>query len=414
MTLIRRLAAETRALTSFGGWGPYADGTIPPNSLEGQSTAGQVVNESTTLQLIDAYACISLLEDSISMLPIDDFIREGGVRREVDPRQLIVQPDPEIELWEWVARGVGSLATGGNAYGYLWDRDRFGYPQRCTWIHPDDCTPRRNRETGMREYSIRDARLGRETLPASEVLHIPLVVMPGALRGLSPIGAAKRGLGLAMATEEYGAKWFGDGANPSSVLETDQEMDDGEAKLQQARWIASHGGRRRPAVLSGGLKWRQVQISPNESQFLETRKLNTAQVARIWRVPPHRIGDLSDHASQGGGKGLEEQGIGYVVFTCGPYLTRIEAALSSRKVCDPREGRYSKFNVGALLRGNTRDRYVSYAVGRQWGWLSVNDIRALEDMPPIEGGDVYLQPLNMIDAEKALQVLIDPNPGGQQ
>jgi HK97 family phage portal protein len=164
-------------------------------------------------------------------------------------------------------------------------------------------------------------------------------------------------------------------------------------------------------VLGGGLKWKAVQIPPNESQFLETRKLNTEQVARIWRVPPHMIGAISDHASQGGGKGLEEQGIGYAVFTLGAYLFRLEAALSSTKI-SPR-GQYAKFNVGGLLRGNTRDRYAAYAIARQWGWLSVNDIRALEDLAPIDDGDAYLQPLNMVDAQKALEVLLnDTNTGG--
>lgn len=384
----------------------YLDGTIPPPGFAGGSAAaGMAVNETTTLQLIDAYACISLLEDDISMLPIQTFRRADQSRTPIDPPALVADPDPELEQWEWVARAVGSMATAGNIYGYLYDRDRRGYPQRCKLIHPNDMQVRRDRTTGGREYVIRSAELGSEILPPSEVMHIPLTVLPGGLKGLSPIECARRGLGLSIATEEFGAQWFGDGATPSSVLQSDQEVSDDEARRTLARWIASHGGRRRPAFLGGGLKWEQIQISPNESQFLETRKMNTAAVARIWRIPPHMIGDIAEHASQGGGKGIEDQAIGYVVHTLGAYTTRIERALSSKKISPA--GQYARFNVGALLRGDTVNRYTSYAIARQWGWLSVNDIRRLEDMLPIEGGDTYLQPLNMIDAEKALQVLLD-------
>lgn len=413
MPVLRRLVpTNARGLTP-GNWGMYSDGTIPPPGYTGGiGASGVAVNETAALSLIDAYACIALLVDDVSQLPIRSFRRGDETRTPIDPPAVVADPDPEIEQWEWVARVVASLATSGNAYGYLYDRDRRGYPQRCTVIHPDDVAPRRNRDTGAREYAIRSAQHGHDVLPASEVLHIPWVVLPGALKGLSPIECARRGLGLSIATEEFGAKFFGEGATPSSVLESDANVDDTDAQRVTARWIASHGGRRRPAFLGGGLKWRQVSINPNESQFLETRKLNTSQVARIWRIPPYMIGDVEKSTSWG--SGIEEQGIGYVVHTLGTYVARVERGLSSKKI-SPRD-QYAKFNVAALLRGNTKDRYLAYAIGRQWGWLSVNDIRRNEDMPPLPNGegDVYLQPLNMVDAAAALEVLLknDAKPGG--
>lgn len=371
--------------------------------------AGAIVTEGAALRTGDAYACVSLLADAVSMLPLDGYRREGegGVRRElrtVPP--LLAQPDPELERWDWVARNVTSLALRGNAYNLVVDRDRAGYPTAVQAIHPDIISPRRNRDTGRKEFVLADGQV----LDAYDIIHIPLVTIAGDVKGLSPLDCARRSLRLAIQTEQFGDRWFSDGAAPSSVLESDKDMTDDQARVAQAKWVATHGGRRRPAVLSGGLKWKPVTITPNESQFLETRKLNTAAVARIWRIPPHMIGDVERSTSWG--RGIEEQGIGFVVFTLGPYLTRLEAALSRQM---PRQ-QYARFNVSALLRGNTKDRYLAYAIGRQWGWLSVDDIRALEDLPPLPNGagQVYLQPLNMIDAEKALQALLDgnPDPGG--
>lgn len=404
MSLLGRLLPEPRAWNP--GWA-YIDGTIPPPGYSGP-VAGVSDTADLSTQLVDAYACISLLEDDLQQLPIDTFRKDDKDRVPAPPPPVLDQPDPGMESWEWIARIVGSMATRGNAYGYLYDRDRRGYPTRCAILPPADVDV--YRRDGQRRYKVRSADFGHDDLPASEILHIPLTVMPGQLKGMSPIAVAKRTLTLAAATEEFGARWFTDGATPSSVFESDEDVSDEYAQTILARWVASHGGRRRPAFLGGGLKWKAVQIAPNESQFLETRKLNTEQVCRIWRVPPHMVGSITDNASQGGGKGIQAQRMGYVVHTLGPYLTRIERALSSTKI-SPR-GQYVKFNVSGLLRGDTPERFACYAIARQWGWMSVNDIRRLEDLPPIdEGGDVYLQPINMVDAEKALQVLLDNQNG---
>lgn len=402
MSRLRRAVRAAEARSLFNPW--TSEIPAPGDALV--LSAGQRVDTDSSLQLTAAYSCISLLEDDISQLPLQSFRKADAVREPVDPPAVVNDPDPEVEQWEWVARVVGSMAIAGNAYGYLYDRDRRGYPQHCKLIPAREANPQRNRATGARELVVRSAELGNETLPWSEVLHIPLTVLPGKLKGLSPIEQAARTIGISIATEEFGARFFGEGAVPASAFETDDEVTDDFAQRTIAKFVASHSGRRRPAFFGGGLKWKQISINPDESQFLETRKHNIDEVASIWRVPPHMIGSISQHASQGGGKGIEDQAIGYVVHTLGPYLTRIERALSSKKVSP--SGQYVKFNVGALLRGDTVNRYTAYAIARQWGWMSVNDIRRLEDMTPLDdGGDTYLQPLNMIDAEKALQVLID-------
>jgi HK97 family phage portal protein len=406
MTLIGRALNKVEARGSFG----WPTGTIPPPGADpsiGNSVSS--VSEAATLQLVDAYACTSLIADSVAMLPVDEFARGAEFRQPLPLSTIIDQPDHELDRWEWDQRMAISMALRGNAYSvhYEWD-PRTGQPLHTRVVHPDDIFPRRNGAGGI-EYVLRQsAKGGYDTVPASDVLHVRLVTLPGALKGLSPIECARRGIRMAINTENFGDRWFVDGAAPSSVLETDQTMDDDEAIRMQARWIAAHGGgRRRPAVLSGGMKWKPVTITPEESQFLESRKLNTSQIARIWRVPPHMIGDVEKSTSWG--TGIEEQGIGYAVYTLGAYLFRLEAAKSRALL--PKD-RYTKYNVGGLLRGNAKDRYLSYAIARQWGWLSVNDIRRLEDLGPIIGGDVYLQPLNMIEAQAALDALTKPDPQG--
>lgn len=398
MSLLRNLAHGGAERRDFSGpWGPFAGGRIPPPGLDGVSETGAFVSENTAMRIIDVYACVSLRADSISMLPAKSYRKAGDIRSEVNPQPpLIAQPDPEIEANEFWSRMETSLLLRGNAYARVVARDDRGTPTAVKNLHPDDVKPERNPGTKLIQYRL----VNGDVVPRFDMIHVRWVTMPGQIEGLSPVECARRGLGSAIATEDFGAKWFRDGAAPSSVLETDQDLDTQAAKTVTARWISTHGGRRRPAVLSGGLKWRPITITPNESQFLETRGFNTNQIARLFRVPPHMIGELDKTTSWG--KGIEEQGIGYVVYTLGPSLVRYEAAFT-RVLPRPQ---YLKFSVGALLRGNTKDRYLSYAIGRQWGWLSVNDIRALEDLPPVEGGDTYLQPLNMIDAQEALKVLL--------
>jgi len=384
-------SATAHRSADAGGWGRYADGTIPPNSALGDG-AGLPMSEEGARHLIDAYACITLLADTGSMLPFVGLRRGDASRTPLDVG-LYNRPDPDLERGEFFAQVIDSLAMRGNAYLPFLDVDRRGYPTAVRCVHPDDVRPRKTRD-GDKVYELSNG----DVLPSRSVLHIQLHPVAGRLQGMSPIEYASRGMRLAVQTEQFGSRWFDDGAAPSSVLETDSDVDDHGARLIQAKWVASHAGRRLPAVLSGGLKWRPVTITPNESQFLETRKLNTGQIARIWRVPPHMIGDVDRSTSWG--TGIEQLGIGFVVYTLGVYLDRIEAAFSSRKASPA--GQIAKFTVNALLRGDMKGRFDSYALGRQWGWLSVNDIRELEDLPPVDGGDVYLQPLNMIDAENAI------------
>ncbi len=403
MSLFRGLARSERRVFS-GPWGEY-DGRIPPPSMADGGNAGPPINARTALRIIDVFACVSLRSDAVGMLPFRAYRKVGDTRIELPTQPpLLVQPDPELSAFDFWAGAETSIALRGNMYSAVVDVDNAGYATSVSLLCPDDVRPPTRGADGRWRYPLSNGQV----LDSSQIVHVRGFTPPGERLGLSTIECARRGLSLSVAAESYGATWFRDGASPSSVLETDQPLTTSQAKTEVARWVASHGGRRRPAVLSGGLKWRPITISPNESQFLETRQFQTAEIRKLFRVPAHMIGDITDHASQGGGKGLEEMGIGFSVYTIGPDLARLEAAFSQLL---PR-GQYVKANPAALLRGNTRDRFTAYAIGRQWGWLSVNDIRALEDLPPVDGGETYLQPLNMIDAQEALKVLLQPGPGG--
>jgi HK97 family phage portal protein len=212
------------------------------------------------------------------------------------------------------------------------------------------------------------------------------------MMGLSPIEQARQGIGLSLAAERYGARFFGDSANPSAVLETDANLTDDAARRTVESWVSSHGGRRHPALMSGGLKYRPISITPEESQFLETRGYQRGEIAMLYGIPPHMIGDTEKSTSWG--SGIEQQSIGFVQFTLLAWLRPIEAAYS--KYLLPR-GQSMRFNVSGLLRGDTAQRYTAYTQARNAGWLNVDEIRALEDLEPVPNGAgaSYIQPLNM-------------------
>lgn len=357
---------------------------IPSNADGYRSDAGVPVSERSALQLIAVQACVRVLADSLAALPLDAYRKTNGIRQEIAPAPLLVR-DPFAQLtdFEWKFQLVSSLALRGNSYHRVIARDRMEYATQLQPVHPDCVSVEVDKESGSVVYRIEGERV-----PNADIVHIRRFALPGSEVGLSPIGAAAQGIGLGLAAERYGARYFGDSANPSSVLETDQDLSDDQALRSQQSWINTHGGRRKPAMLSGGLKWRPITISPNEAQFLETRKFQRSEIAMLFGVPPHMIGDTDRSTSWG--SGIEQQSIGFVTYTLRPWLTCIEAALSKLLP----KSQYVRFNVDALLRGDQKARYDSYVQARNGGFLNVNEIRELEDLEPIENGEDYLQPLN--------------------
>lgn len=394
-----RLAREQRSFS--GPWG-YLDGRIPPPELaDGYGypggAAGILVNDTMAMRVSAVHACVSLIAETVSTLPVGAFRNQGTTKTIIEDNQLLNDPHPEMDQNDWCARLLVSGLMRGNSYGLITAMGRTAYPTEILPMHADAVAVRRNSD-GEIEYNIPGHGV-ELAYPRGRMWHVRGLSMPGALVGFSPISYAAQSIGLALATEEFGARFFGDGAHPSGFITTPDKFHDTPADRARAKRIVEsfrqqYGDRRRlPAMLTGGAEWKPLSINPNEAQFLETRRFQLNEIARLYRVPPHMISDVERSTSWG--TGMEEQGISFVTYTLNPWLIRFEHALSKLLP----GGQYVKFNVAGLMRGDLAARYMSYAVGRQWGWLCANEIRALEDLPPIEGGEVYLHPSNMLDAK---------------
>jgi len=380
MSLLRHLIAphEERAISYQDVWGRALD-------LDGSATsAGRYVSEDSALRLTTVYGCVSLLGDMVATLPVDAYRKlPDGTRETIDPKPAMISTPARFMSWiSWTHAVVASLALRGNAYALI-VRNAAGTITELPLVHPDDVeiVP-----VGTSwQWMVRGQRVSNYDL-----LHIPLFVTPGSPIGLSPISYHAESIGGALAVEEYGNRFFGDSATPSGVLETDAMLTPEQAETLAATWTSRQGHRRRkPAVLQGGLKWRPITIAPEEAQFIETRKMNARDISgKVYRVPPHMIGDVDGSTSWG--TGIEQQTLGFVKFTLMPYLVRIEQALSQLL---PRTT-YVKFNTDGLLRGDAESRANLYASALEHGWMSPNEVRALEDMPPIDDGDEYFFPLN--------------------
>ena len=235
-----------------------------------------------------------------------------------------------------------------------------------------------------------DTENGQVYLPPEQVLHIPGLGYDGIV-GYSPLAMAKNAVGLAIATEEYGAKFFANGAAPGGVLEHPGTIKDPQRVKDS--WNAAYqgsGNAHRIAVLEEGMKYQPIGISPEQAQFLETRKFQINEIARIYRVPPHMVGDLEKSSFSN----IEQQSLEFVKYTLDPWICRWEQSLKRRLFTEEEKQEYFvKFNVDGLLRGDYQSRMNGYAVARQNGWMSTNDIRELENLdriPAEEGGDLYL------------------------
>jgi HK97 family phage portal protein len=252
-------------------------------------------------------------------------------------------------------------------------------------------------------------------LKPSEVLHIPGLGFDG-LVGYSPIAMAKNAIGMAIACEEYGAKFFANGAQPGGVLEHPGTIKDPQRVRES--WQRSFGGSgnaNKIAVLEEGMKYTPIAISPEQAQFLETRKFQINEIARIFRVPPHMVGDLEKSSFSN----IEQQSLEFVKYTLDPWVIRWEQSIM-RSLLTPEEKKtyYAKFNLDGLLRGDYQSRMNGYAIGRQNGWMSANDIRELENLdriPTEEGGDLYLINGNMLPMRDAGAFAnITPNDDGKE
>lgn len=366
----------------------------------GGSTAGKVVTEKSAMQMTAVYACVRVLAEAVAGLPLHlyRYNSRGGKEKAANHSLFFLlhdEPNPEMTSFVFRETLMTHLLLWGNAYAQIIRNGRG----EVTALYP--LMPNRMRvdrdEMGRLYYEY--TRYGDENgakkceivkLSPVDVLHIPGLGFDG-LVGYSPIAMAKNSIGMAMACEEFGAKFFANGAAPGGVLEHPGILKD-PARVRDS-WNATFGGSsnaNKVAVLEEGMKYTPISISPNEAQFLETRKFQIDEIARIFRVPPHMIGDLEKSTFSN----IEQQSLEFVKYTVGPWVTRWEQSLSRSLLSNAERTKYLiKFNLDGLLRGDYESRMNGYATARQNGWLSANDIRELEDMdriPTEEGGDLYL------------------------
>jgi HK97 family phage portal protein len=345
---------------------------------------GSTVTVDSAMRLSAVFACLRLLSDAISTLPVDTFRREGGTRRPYRPRpDYLSFAPPQGSKIDYLSQVVLSLLTDGNAY-VLTPRDRFGVPVDLIVLDPSTMTV--SRVAGKVEYRCMGIELDRYDL-----MHIKGMTLPGALVGLSPIACAREGIGLGLAAQEYGRQFLNNGATPGGVIELPGNggpEDKVKARRVAAAWNETHQGPSaagKTAVLIGNATYKGVSISHRDAQYLETRQFQVPDIARIFGVPPHLIADASNSTSWG--SGLAEQNLAFGQFALRPWIERIEDAhgrlLTSHGLPDV----FLRLNLDALLRASLSDRYTSYATGINAGFLTVNEARALEDLPPVPGGD---------------------------
>lgn len=381
------------------------DATSHLPTLTGSTTpTGVAVTPERSLQISAVYACISLISDAISQLPVHIYRARGDERTVLGGHPVLPviaeRANPWMtadELWRQV---VAWMLLRGNAFVYV-ERNGAGMPVALWPIFPTSVVPKRNRR-GQLSYQVtlNDFEYvpgltpnQLQTVPASRMLHFRAFAL--GLWGLSPVGLARTKIGVNFAAEEYGAGFFRRGANPGGAITTPDKLTDEQYERLRAQWMERHGGFAKshtPAIFEGGVTWQNIGLAPDDAQFLETMKYTAATIAgHIYRVPPHMIGDTERSTSWG--TGIVEQSIGFVRYTLMAWITRLENIARTLLVGNDL---YVKFNTAGLERADTKGRYDAYAVGRQNGWLSTNDIRAYEDLPPVDGGDSYWQPLNIV------------------
>ena len=377
----------------------------------GGTTSGKTVTERSAMQMTAVYSCVRILAEAVAGLPLHlyKYTDDGGKEKAIDHplyRLLHDEPNPEMSSFVFRETLMTHLLLWGNAYAQIIrngrneiialyplmpnkmsvDRDENGHLFYTYYRGPDEAI--KNKDLAV-------------TLQPSDVLHIPGLGFDG-LVGYSPIAMAKNAIGMAIACEEFGAKFFANGAAPSGVLEHPGTIKD-PSRVREA-WQSQFGGSSnsgKVAVLEEGMKYTPISISPEQAQFLETRKFQINEIARIFRVPPHMVGDLEKSSFSN----IEQQSLEFVKYTLDPWVIRWEQSLMRALLAaDEKAVYFVKFNLEGLLRGDYQSRMNGYAIGRQNGWMSANDIRELENLdriPAEEGGDLYLINGNMLPMRNA-------------
>jgi HK97 family phage portal protein len=386
---------EERAISFQSIWGAG-------DSFAFTTEAGTNIDQQTSMKINAFYACVLLISDTISTLPVDSFIRRDGDRVPYRPQPTWIQrPDVDLLRTEHYQQVLISLLLDGNAFIRIY-RDNSGQVANLVVIDPSRVQVTRTPVTREIVYIIDQ----NQDFPvyAQDMLQITEMRKAGELRGISRVAELKDNLGLASALQSFAARFFGQGATTSGIIETPMGLNSEQAKQLVEGFDGKHRGYRKAhktGILTGGAKFVRTGVNPDEAQMLDSQKFAVEQIARIFRVPPHMIGVTTAGAMSY--NSVEQQNINFVTHTLRPYIAKMEDAYSTLLP----QGAFIRFNVDGLLRGDFSTRMQGYSIGSQAGFLSVNDIRRFEDLRPVEGGDVYRVPLANVDLGAASLVETD-------
>ena len=357
-----------------------------------------VTNVDGAMGLPAVYACVRVLSETVASLPLITYQQKGDGSRERASSHGLYEllryaPNPEMTAFEFEELRTQHVASRGNSYAEI-EMSGTGRVTALWPLNPDRMEIWRDAQGELLYiYTLPNGQ--RKRMAAWQIHHCRGLSSNGIV-GYSPLRVAMVAVALGLATEEFGTRFFANGARSGAVLTHPKTLNDKTLANLKASWTDAHGGlenSHRLRILEEGMKLEMIGVPPEEAQFLETRKFQAEEIARIFRMPPHKIG-LMDRATF---SNIEHQAIEFVTDTIRPWLIRYEQAMR-RDLLGTTEAKtlYFEYLTDALLRGDTASRYQAYAVARQWGWMNINDIRGRENMERIAQGDDYLQPLNMV------------------
>lgn len=361
--LPRRRKDEQRAISYQDVWGSGGNPDLFGNGID------------RALRLVPVYAGTRLIADAVSSLPLQAYRKTRDGRERIPTPSLLESPSAYGTPYDWVFRAMTSLLLRGNAWGMKVAPDTDGSPRTVEWLHPDDVSVDESAARPRVFYR------GRE-IPMGDLLHIPGYTLPGSMLGVSPIQAYAVTIDSGLFAAQFGRDWFKNGTVPSAhVKNTAKTLSPEQAAEVKDRVRGLRNGE--PWVTGMDWEWKALSVTPDEAQFIDTMRFTATQIAAIYGIPPEMIGGES-------GKSMtyantEQQAIQFATYTLRPWVTRLEAAIS-RLLPKPQ---YVKFNVDSMIRVDTATRWQVHETARRIGATSVNEIRALEDMPAIAGGDDY-------------------------
>lgn len=366
---------------------------------QGGTESGVPVTEHSAINLPTVYACVRVLAESMACMPLMVYSRDENGKTVATTHALyhVLHDEPNKEMTSFIYREtmMEHLLLWGNSYSEI-QFNYAGLPCALWPLRPDWMTVQRDFTTGSLVYTFSSPYTGIRHLDPAQVLHIPGLSFDGLI-GHSPIAIQRESLGLSQAAQDYAARFFGNDSTPGGYLTTAAPMTDEKKKIDMAKaWTEAHAGhnQHKIAILDGGLDYKSIALNAEDAQLLATREYERSEIAGWFRVPAHKINDLT-HATF---SNVEHLGMEFVTDALMPWAVRLEQGFNRMLFSTYKY--FAEFKMDGFMRGDMASRYAAYAVARNWGWMSADDIRSLENMNPLpdDKGKVYLQPLNMVEA----------------